>query len=93
PSLSSRNYLMRMRYRAGFHFSDSYIQVKDSRNKEMGLTLGLGLPLRNQKSMVNIGFEYVDVRPQNKAFLKESYLQLNVGLTFNEFWFFKNKLK
>lgn len=93
PSLSSRNYLARMRYRAGLHFSDSYIQVKDSRNKEFGFTLGLGLPLRNQKSMVNIAFEYVDVRPQNKSFMSENYLQLNVGLTFNEFWFFKNKLK
>lgn len=93
PSLSSRNYLARMRYRAGFHLSDSYIQVKDSRNKELGLTLGLGLPLRNQKSMVNVAFEYVDVKPQNKSFISESYLQLNVGLTFNEFWFFKNKLK
>ncbi|MEG1587341.1 MAG: hypothetical protein RR346_10750, partial [Bacteroidales bacterium] len=93
PSLSSRNYLMRMRYRAGFHLSDSYIVVKDSRNKEFGFNVGLGFPLKNQKSMVNVAFEYVNVRPQTKSFLSENYLQLNVGLTFNEFWFFKNKLK
>ena len=93
PSLTSRNYLMRMRYRAGLHFSDSYVQVKESRNKEFGFTVGLGFPLKGQKSMVNVAFEYVDVRPENKTFLSENYLQLNVGLTFNEFWFFKNKLK
>ncbi|MEG1378062.1 MAG: hypothetical protein RSC75_00420 [Bacteroidales bacterium] len=93
PSLSSRSYLSRMRYRAGMHYSDSYIEVKDSRNKELGFTLGLGFPLKNQKSMVNVAFEYIDVRPQNKSFLSENYLQLNIGLTFNEFWFFKNKLK
>ncbi len=93
PAIQSRNYLMRMRYRLGTHFSESYIDVLGSRNKEFGITAGLGFPLKNQKSMINIAFEYVDVKPQNKSFLSENYLQLNVGLTFNEFWFFKTKLK
>ena len=93
PSLKSRNYFSRMRYRVGFNHSKSYVAVRGSRNDEYGFTAGLGFPLRNQKSTVNMAFEYVKVKPENKAFLSENYLQFNVGLTFNEFWFFKNKLK
>lgn len=93
PSTQSRNYLKRMRYRLGMNYSESYIDVKNSRNKELTLTAGLGFPLKNQKSMINFAFEYSDVKPQNKSFLSESYFQFNIGLTFSEFWFFKNKLK
>ncbi len=93
PSLTSRNYLKRMRYRLGMNYTDSYVQVKGSQNREMSLSLGLGLPLKSQKSMVNVSFEYTDLKPQNSDFLSEAYFQLNLGLTFNEFWFFKNRLK
>jgi hypothetical protein len=93
PSLMSRNYFQRVRYRAGVNYHESYIKVGDSRNKEYGFTFGLGMPLRNQKSMVNFALEYVKVKPTDKALLSENYLTLNVGLLFNEFWFFKNKLK
>lgn len=93
PDLMSRNYLKRMRYRLGANFSDAYTVVQRSQNREYSVTAGLGLPLKNQKTMVNMAIEYVNVKPQNSAFLSESYIQLNVGLTFNEFWFFKNKLK
>ena len=93
PSLISRNYLKRMRYRLGFNYTESYLDILGSRNKEYGFTAGLGLPLRNQKSMVNFAVEYRNIKPTNKTFLSESYIQLNVGLTFNEFWFYKNKLK
>lgn len=99
PSLINRNYFQRMRYRLGAHYSESYIDVKvnpndpGSRNKEFGMTVGLGFPLKGQKSLINVAFEYIDVKPQNKTYLSESYFQFNVGLTFNEFWFFKNKIK
>ncbi len=93
PSLTDRKYFNRMRYRAGFNYSDSYVVVKGSNTREMGMTLGLGLPISGQKSMVNIAFEYVNVKPDMKNMLSENYFQLNLGLTFNEFWFFKNKLK
>ena len=43
--------------------------------------------------MVNFSLEYAKVKPQNKAFISENYLQFNVGLIFNEMWFFKNKLQ
>ncbi len=93
PSLTKRGYHNKMRYRAGLNYSDSYVTVKGSNTREIGMTLGLGLPIRGQKSMVNVAFEYVNVKPDVKNMLSENYFQLNVGLTFNEFWFFKNKLK
>ena len=49
PNAIAREYFKRVRYRVGFHTSDSYIQVENSKNKEYGISVGLGLPLKNQK--------------------------------------------
>ena len=87
------SYLKRIRYRIGFNYSDSYISVKNSRNNEYAGTIGFGFPLLRQKSMINVGLEYATIRPTNKNFLSENYLSLNIGLTFNEMWFLKNRLK
>lgn len=93
PALMTRDYLKRIRYRAGFYLSDSYTQVAGSKNKEFGVTVGFGFPLRNQKTMINAAFEYNRVKPENSTLLSENYYMLTLGLTFNEMWFFKNKLK
>ena len=87
------SYLKRIRYRIGFNYSDSYISVKNSRNNEYAGTIGFGFPLLRQKSMINVGLEYATIRPTNKNFLSENYLRLNIGLSFNEMWFLKNRLK
>jgi hypothetical protein len=93
PNLYSRPYLNRVRYRAGINYTNSYIKVNGNGYKEYGASLGIGLPISDNRSFINVSFEYMKIKPDVSNMIDENYLRLTVGLTFNEFWFFKNKVQ
>ena len=47
----------------------------------------------NAKSIINISGQAVHVRPNAPGMITENYLRLNIGLSFNEAWFDKWKVK
>lgn len=100
PNYMERNYLKRIRYRAGFHYSNSYLNIsmkegnatKQGGYDEYGASLGFGLPLIDNRSFLNISFEYVKVKPALKSMIDEQHFRFTVNYTFNELWFYKRKL-
>lgn len=92
PNFQHRSLIKRMRYRAGFHYSNSYLKIKDSSYNEYGASVGFGIPLLDNRSMVNISFEYVKVKPDSRPLLDEQYFRFTLNYTFNERWFFKFKV-
>ncbi len=100
PNARARNYFNHVRYRAGFHYGNSYMKVNPSEEngnkgygyKEYGASLGLGLPLIDNRSILNISFEYVKLKPERVSMVDEQYFRVTVNYTFNERWFFKFKL-
>ena len=96
PRYDNRNYLGRIRYRAGFH----YLRVSRSEENgykghgynEYGASIGFGLPLIDNRSLVNLSFEYVKIRPELRTMIDEQYFRFTVNYTFNELWFFKRKV-
>jgi hypothetical protein len=95
PNLMTNKYYNRIRYRAGLSYTNSYIKVKDSNSgyKEFGASVGFGLPMVDRRSFVNLAFEYSLIKPDVKSFIKEQYFKLTLSYTFNESWFFKQKLQ
>ena len=93
PNNFTRNYLNRVRYRAGLHYSNSYLKIKGFGYDEYGACLGAGFPLLDNRSFINASFEYVKVIPGTKALINETYLRFTVSYTFNEYWFFKRKME
>lgn len=95
PNPIGRNYLSRVRYRLGAYYSSPYAKIdgKDG-NREYGVSFGFGLPLYlyQGRSILNISGQYVKVSPKIKGMLEETYLRINIGLTFNERWFMKWKV-
>ena len=92
PNAFTRAYLQRVRYRAGLHYSNSYVKVNGSGYKEYGLTLGAGFPMLDNRSFLNASLEYIKVAPEQKGLINEQYLRFTVSYTFNEYWFFKRKV-
>lgn len=92
PKVLTNNYFKVCRYRAGFSAKDSYIKAGSSNLKEYGANLGISLPI-NKRSALNLGVGYSALRPGNGNLVKEDYLTLNLGLTFNEMMFFRNRLR
>jgi hypothetical protein len=95
PNLMTNKYYNRIRYRAGLSYTNSYIKIKESNTgyKEYGASVGFGLPMVDRRSFVNLAFEYTLIQPEIKAYLKEQYFKLTLSYTFNELWFFKQKLQ
>lgn len=100
PGYMERSFLKRMRYRAGVHYGNSYQQVNTDEigvdkagYKEYGASIGFGLPLIDNRSIVNLSFEYMKIKPQISSMINEQYFRVTVNYTFNEQWFFKFKLK
>ena len=99
PGKMERSFFKRVRYRAGAHYSDSYQQIKSSVNgldnvgyKEYGVSVGLGLPLVDGRSLLSMTFEYTNVVPQIKTMVDEQYFRITLNYTFNERWFYKFRL-
>jgi hypothetical protein len=90
-------YAHKLIYRAGAYYSNSYVQAeyqgKNHGYDEYGVSLGLGIPMVDRRSLVNFAFEYSMIRPEIKTSLDEKYLKFTVSYTFNELWFYKRKLQ
>jgi hypothetical protein len=93
PNFMTNKYYNRIRYRAGLSYTDSYLKIKDSGYKEYGASIGFGLPMVDRRSFVNLAFEYTLIQPEVKTYIKEQYFKLTLSYTFNELWFFKQKLQ
>lgn len=93
PNPYGRSYFSYVRYRVGAYYSDPYAKVNGQEsNREYGVSFGFGLPIYRSKSILSISGQYVKVSPKVKGMLKENYLRINIGLTFNERWFEKWKV-
>lgn len=66
---------------------------------EYGIGAGITFPISStwgwmtQHSIISITGEWVKIDPKVKGVLTENYLRLSVGLTFNERWFMKQKIR
>lgn len=92
PDLYNRNYLKTVRYRAGANVKNSYVTVNGDTNMEYTVSAGLGFPI-NKRSLLNFSAGYTRIEPGNSNLMKENYVCLSLGLTFNETMFFRNKLR
>ena len=95
PDKQGRSYFKRINYRAGAYYSEPYTKIdgKDGA-KEYGVSAGIGLPLHLYycKSYLSISGQFVHVAPKVSGMLKENYLRINIGMTFNEPWFMKRRV-
>lgn len=87
------NYLQRMTYRAGAYYTHDYLNVRGNNVREYGLTCGLGLPTPENRTLVNLGFEWKHRTSSPVALITENYFNITLGVNFNELWFWQRKIK
>lgn len=88
------SYWKRVQYRIGANYSTPYLKVDGFNGPhEYSLTAGLGLPITNNRSIVNVGIEWLRRTPSTSKLITENYVMLNLGITFNEAWFMKFKIQ
>ncbi|SFB11028.1 hypothetical protein SAMN05660845_1661 [Flavobacterium swingsii] len=88
---SFSNYLNKITYRAGFRHENTGLVINSKSINDTALTLGFGMPVGGNFSNVNVGLEYGKRGTTNVGLIQENYLNISVGLSFNDRWFVKRK--
>jgi hypothetical protein len=84
-------YYERINYRAGFRFEQSYLEIKNTRINDFGISLGVGLPMKKSRSTMNIALELGTQGTTNNGLIKENYMKLTLGTALQERWFLKRR--
>lgn len=88
---SYADYLKLITYSFGARFSTSYLVVNGEQLNEVGINFGLSLPFRKSISSLTIGAEAMRRGKDADGLLQEDFLNIHIGITFNDRWFIKRK--
>lgn len=87
------SYLQRVAYRLGAYYTNDYLNIKGNQVREFGVSAGFGFPTIEGKTVINLGLEWKMREAHPKTLIKENYLNITLGVNFNEVWFFKRKIR
>lgn len=87
------NFIQRTSYRFGGYYTRDYISIRGNELREYGLAVGFGLPSMYTKTTINLGFELKHRETSPVNYISENYFNITLGVTFDEMWFWKNKIR
>ena len=99
PNEISNKFYKMISYRGGLYYAQPYTKVQGKNGcDEYGVSAGLSLPFMNRNNKfshaaVHISGQYIHMAPRGGGMISENYFRLNIGITFNEAWFMKMKVK
>lgn len=91
PKATSKNYFQKINYRIGARFNQTPYNLYGTKVNEYGISFGLGLPLRKNRSTINLGFEFGERGKVEKGITKEKFYRIMLNISMHERWFVKSK--
>jgi len=80
---SVKSYFKRVNYQMGFYYNQTPIMINNKNIDDFGINFGVSLPVGNA-SLFNLGFKFGQQGTTSDGLIKENYLKLNLGMTFND---------
>jgi hypothetical protein len=90
---SFTSYAKRIVYRGGLKYERTGLFVNGEPINDIGLTVGLGLPITGSLSNVNIGFELGKKGTTVAGLVQENYANISIGFSLNDKWFVQRKFQ
>lgn len=87
------NYGKRIAYRLGGYYCHDYLKIMGNQVREYGASVGVGLPTPEGKTLINVGLEWKHRSASPARLISENYLNITVGINFNEVWFWKRRIQ
>jgi hypothetical protein len=87
------SYAKRITYRGGFVYEKTGLVVNSTSINDVGMTLGVGLPITGSLSNLNVGFQFGKKGTTANNLVQENYFILNLGFSLNDKWFVKSKYR
>jgi hypothetical protein len=92
PEFSSfNNLLKRIVYRSGIYFEKTGLIINDQSISEVGMTFGVGIPVGNMFSNLNLALEVGNRGTTDANLVEEKFANLKMSLSLNDRWFVKRK--
>lgn len=88
PSSSTvSNYFNRVTYRAGLKYSNGFLELRNQRIDEFGISFGIGLPLPRTSSTINLAVELGTRGTKEENLIQENFVKFTLGVSIFERWF------
>ena len=98
------NYFNRVQYRFGISVASGYLNLsslydsttEDSELQDISFSFGMGLPINQMSSMMDISLCYGFTKPSEDLEINSilgNYFKIHISMTFNEKWFNKRKIQ
>jgi hypothetical protein len=91
-NFSRLGYFGSIAYRLGFFHEESYLQFRDRTFSNNGVTAGLGLPFLQNRTTINLSYNYGINGTLNNDLIRQNYHMIMVSLTLHDWWFMKRKI-
>jgi hypothetical protein len=88
---SVKSYFNRIRYRAGFNHSLTYLDLKGQHLSDQSISFGVGLPLWRSKSSLNLTYTFGKRGTTDANLIEEKYQMFSLNLSLHDIWFVKRK--
>jgi len=85
-------YYKRVSYRLGFQYNKSYLSLRSYQSDEKIISLGFGLPLKNQRSRIDISLEGGKKGTVGSSrLIQEKFFRFRIGFSLKDIWFQQRK--
>lgn len=91
PNYQNTSPMRRVAYRLGGRYGTHYADFGSQNLFGYAVNLGVGIPVRRSRSMINIGLEYGHNGSLAKEQITENYFKIGLGFSSVETWFVKRK--
>jgi len=85
------SYYKRIKYRAGLRYEKTPIYANGNQLNEIGISFGMGLPLRRTFSTINIGMEIGQLGKTSNNLIKDTFVKFKLGVSMHQRWFEQRK--
>ena len=89
------SYVGAMAFRAGLFYNHDYLNYNGNNVRDYGVSVGVGLPAPgvSERTTVNLGLEWRHRETSPTKLITENYFNITLGVTFNELWFWKSRIR
>ncbi|MBP6759302.1 MAG: aromatic hydrocarbon degradation protein [Flavobacterium sp.] len=81
----------RIHYFTGVNYDTGFLSINNKSINNLVFSLGIGIPIDNTKSLLNITYSYGQKGNIGNDFIKENYHKIGINLSLEGIWFVKSK--
>jgi hypothetical protein len=81
----------RIHYFTGVNYDTGFLSINNKSINNLAFSLGVGIPIDNTKSLLNITYSYGQKGNISNDLIKENYHKIGINLSLEAIWFVKRK--